>query len=182
MSTSPNAVRPARGPLVTMLSTLIAGLKKHEQSLAPFVIAGKSYTAAQVIAAVQSRIDASQAVTPAKAAWQAAVKADRDARTGGQALLAGVRQTLLTVYAGSVDTLADFGLVGRKPRAISPETQVAAAQKAKATRAARHTMGKKQKAAIHGTVPATVPSGGGAQAPVPAPSPVTPAPAPKSTS
>jgi hypothetical protein len=44
-----------------------------------------------------------------------------------------------------VDALATFGLTPRKPRVVSPEARVAAAAKAKATRAARHTMGKKQK-------------------------------------
>jgi hypothetical protein len=139
-----------------MLSAMISGLQKREQELAPFVIGSKQYTVAQVIAALQARHDATQAVTMTKAAWQAAVKTDHDGRASGQAFLAGVRQTLLTAYAGSVDSLADFGLVGHKPHATTPEKQVAAAQKAKATRAARHTLGKKQKLALKGDVTGVV--------------------------
>ncbi len=69
-----------------------------------------------------------------------------------------MKQTLLVFYAGQVQTLTDFGLTARKTPVVSPETMVAAAAKAKATRAARHTLGKKQKAKITGTVVTTAPA------------------------
>lgn len=157
MTTSPNVITPARGDQLKKLADLIAGLQKHEQELAPFVIADKQYTVAEVIAALQTRYNATQTVITTKASWQAAVKTDHEGRASGQVFLSGVRQTLLAAYAGSVSKLADFGLVGRKPRVVSPETKVATTAKIKATRAARHTMGTKQKAQIHGTVSATSP-------------------------
>jgi hypothetical protein len=40
----------------------------------------------------------------------------------------------------------------KAPAARTPEEKIAAAAKAKATRAARHTMGSKQKAKVKGTV------------------------------
>jgi hypothetical protein len=79
----------------------------------------------------------------------------------------------LVFFAGQVDALSDFGLTGRKTPVVSPETRVAAANKAKATREARHTMGKKQKAAIKGTVAPTAPA-----TTAPAPTPVATPPAP----
>jgi hypothetical protein len=63
-----------------------------------------------------------------------------------------VRQTLLLAFDGKLDTLADFGLTARAVPVRTPEQRTAAAAKAKATRAARHTMGSKQKAAIKGAV------------------------------
>lgn len=181
MTTSPNATTPARGGQLKKLTTLIAGLQKHEHELAPFVIADKQYTVAEVIAVLQARHDTTQAVNTTKANWQAAVKTDHAGRASGQVFLTGVRQTVLTAFAGSVDKLADFGLVGPKPRVVSPETKVAAAAKAKATRAARHTMGKNQKAQIHGTVatttPVTLPVDPVAATPAPT-APTAPAPSP----
>ena len=61
-------------------------------------------------------------------------------------------------FAGQMDTLADFGLTARAKHVATPEEKIASAAKAKATRAARHTMGSKQKAAIKGTVTPTAPT------------------------
>jgi hypothetical protein len=158
MSTSPNATTPARGKQLTKLAALIAGLQKHQSELAPFVIADKQYTVAEVIAVLQARHDTTQKVNATRADWQASVKTDHEGRASGQVFLAGIQQTLLAAFAGSVNKLADFGLVGRKSRTVSPETKVATTAKIKATRTARHTMGKKQKAQIHGTVPGTAPA------------------------
>ena len=88
------------------------------------------------------------------------------------------------MFAGLFDTLADFGLSPRKVAVVSPEARVAAVAKTKATRAARHTMGAKQKKAIQGDVtgvlitPITPSTSAGATTTasatqqVPAPSPV----------
>ena len=64
-------------------------------------------------------------------------------------------------FAGQVDTLADFGLTARAKHVATPEEKLASTDKAKATRAARHTMGSKQKAAIKGTVGRGRPERGG---------------------
>jgi len=181
MSTSPNTIVNTRGKQQAMLQKLMDGLKKHQQAVGSLLIEGKSYTTADLLAVLQARLDAADAALSTRATWQNAVKADYDERAKTKGFLSGLRQTLLVAFAGSVDTLADFGLVGRKPRVISPEKKVAAAEKAKATRAARHTMGKKQKAQIKGEpaqpAPAT-PTPASPVAPAPAPAP-TAAPAPK---
>jgi hypothetical protein len=58
------------------------------------------------------------------------------------------------MFSRSPDALADFGLTPRKARkALTPAELVRKAEKAKATREARHTMGKRQKLAIHGSAP-----------------------------
>jgi hypothetical protein len=54
--------------------------------------------------------------------------------------------------------LAKFGLTPRQRPVTTPEVKVAAAVKAAATRAARHTMGPKEKAKIKGTVAPTAPA------------------------
>jgi hypothetical protein len=169
MSTAPNAIPKPRAQQLASLQKVIDGLNKHAPDLPSLVIAGTTYKTADVLTVLKARIDALNAVVIAKATWQNAVKADFDERAKTKALLAGLRQALLVAYSGQVDHLADFGLVGRKPAVITPEKRVVAIQKAKATRAARHTMGKKQKGAIHGAVPSPGPASGGTQAPPPAP-------------
>jgi hypothetical protein len=71
-----------------------------------------------------------------------------DETTADQTLivgLAGLKQALLVAFAGQIDALADFGLTPRKVHVFTPEQRIAAAAKSRATRAARHTMGSKQK-------------------------------------
>lgn len=178
MSTSPNAITPSRAKQLAMLQKLSEGLKKHQQTLSSLVIEGKAFTTPELIAAVQARLDSANAVLSTRATWQNTVKTDRDEQAKTKGFVSGLRQALLVAFAGSIDTLADFGLVGRKPRVISPEKKLAAAQKAKATRAARHTLGKKQKAAIKGTAPQAAPATSPSTAsPTPAPVPTSPSPA-----
>ena len=58
------------------------------------------------------------------------------------------------------------------------EQKAAIALKAKATRAARHTMGKKQKLAVKGTAPAALPPTPAEAAPAPAAAPAVTPPTP----
>ena len=152
MTISANAISPVRQRQLTLLADMIMGLQKHEQTLPPFILANKQYTAAQMIAELQTRRDATQAVITAKAVWQAAIKIDLDGRASGQQFLKSARQTLLAAFAGSANALADFGLVPPKVRVVSTETKLGAAAKARATRAARHTLGPKQKKEVKGNV------------------------------
>jgi hypothetical protein len=133
---------------------LIDGITKHlGRSTAIFVL-GKKYTISQIVALLKERIAKVSAASAAKAVWTEAVKADRQHTQTTQELVVGVRQTLLTMFA-SVDVLADFGISPRKTRKVLLSTEKAdAVAKAKATRKARHTMGKKEKLKIKGDSPA----------------------------
>ncbi len=160
---------------------LIDGLNKHAATIPSIVIAGASVTTKDIIATLQSRIDSAKAAQSTRATWQTAVQADHAERDKTKTFVSGLKQALLVAFVGQIDTLADFGLTGRKVRVVSPEEKVAAAAKAKATRAARHTMGKVQKAAIKGTVTPTAPATAtpSASTPIPTP-PAAPAPTPVS--
>ena len=131
---------------------LSAGLIKHAPTLSSFTIAGTVVKTVDVITVLQSRQNTAKAVEPARSVWQAAVAADRNERAQSKALLSGVKQALQVMFAGSTETLADFGLAPRKARVVLPAVKVAAAAKAKATREARHTMGTKQKAQVKGAL------------------------------
>ena len=147
----------------------IDGLKKHEQTLASLFINGATFKTADLIHALQARLDAAKNTLATRATWQEAVQAERDERAKSQTLVSGLRQALKVAFATSTESLADFGLTPRKQSVTTPEKKVAAAAKAKATRAARHTMGPQQKKTVKGTPPATVsvPIDGGVNAPTP---------------
>jgi hypothetical protein len=150
---------------------LLAGAQKHMPSVTSVTLGSVSYTSAQVGESLQAIVDLRAAVEDAKAATQAKMVAERARTPALRSLMTAFVAYVRTSYSNSPDVLADFGLKPKK--AITPltvEEKAAAVAKRAATRQARHTMGKNQKAAIHGTVPAT--------APAPSPTP-TSAPAPK---
>jgi hypothetical protein len=132
---------------------LIDGLNKHAATLASFSVGGENIKAPDVITSLKADIAAANAVAPAKAAWQVTVQAATSQRAQTGALVAKVKQALLVTFAGQVDALADFGLTPRKARApLTSEQKAAAAAKARATRAARNTLGTQQKKAVKGNV------------------------------
>ncbi len=165
-----NTPKTSRHERATADQSLADGLNKNATTIPSIMVGGASVATKDIVTTLQARIATAKAATSARATWLAAVQADRDERAKTKTLVSVVKQTLLASFVGQVDTLAEFGLTPRKPRVVSPEVQVAAAAKAKATRAARHTMGKKQKAEIKGTI--TVPA-----VPVPAPTPIPASPA-----
>jgi hypothetical protein len=152
---------------------LIDGMGKHGAAITTILIGGVPQTPAQIVASLQARIDRGNAALTSKATWQNAVVADKAGRASSSRYVAGLRQALLVAFAGQLDVLADFGLTERKSRVAPPEEKVAAAAKAKATRVARHTMGKKQKAAIKGTLTPAAPAPEVPASPAPVATPAT---------
>ena len=164
---------------------LIAGLQKHATTVATLLISGVPHDNASIAAVLKARVDAGNSTLAARAAWQTAVKAERDERAKTKAFVSGVRQALKVAFAGSIDTLADFGLTPRKVPVRTPEQKAAATAKALATRAARHTMGPKQKKQVTGqsaAAAARASSPTNAQAAAPAPVTTWPATGPAATS
>jgi|CZKU01.1.fsa_nt_gi hypothetical protein len=153
-----NTPKPNRTLETVAEQTLVDGLNKHEAALPAVAIAGASVKTTAIITTLQSRIDSAKAVLSTRATWQAAVQSDGDLRDKTKTFVAALKQAILVAFAGQIDVLADFGLTPRKVRVLTPAEKLAAATKAKATRAARHTMGSKQKAAITGAVTPTVPA------------------------
>jgi hypothetical protein len=131
---------------------LIEGYTKHAAIIPSVVLDGASATTKDIIATLQSRVDKARASESARATWLAAVQAERAERDETRRFVSGLKQAALLAFGGRLDALADFGLTPRKPRVDTPDQKLAAIAKGKATRAARHTMGSRQRAAIKGTV------------------------------
>ena len=146
-----NTPKTNRTDNLTAEQSLIDGFIKHGSRLANLTILGTTQPTKDIIGTLQSRIDSAKAVLTTRTTWQAEVQADRTLRDTTKTFVAVVKQALLAAFAGELDTLADFGLTERARHVPTPAEKLAAAALAKATRAARHTMGPKKKATIKGT-------------------------------
>jgi hypothetical protein len=125
-----------------------------------------------VVNLIQTDIALTDAADKARAAWLAAVQVQSDSHQKLAPVLRAFKRMVLAQLGDTQDaasTLADFGFTPQKVGAPTAETKAAAVEKSRATRAARHTMGPKQKKSVTGTVGPT------------APSPATPAPSPTPT-
>ena len=134
--------------------SLIDGFTKHASTIPSLFIAGTLVPTTTGISTLQARITARAATAPARATYQAVVKADQAERASTQALVSGVAQAVQLMFAGQIEELGDFGLKPRRtPAPRTPEQRAASVAKGKATRAARHTMGPVQRAKITGETP-----------------------------
>ena len=168
-----------KATLAKLALDLVAGTQKHTPN-GSFTIGSESFTAANLVQLLQGLADAIAKVDDAKAAWQDALTSLDDEQAKVAPVLRGYRNLLLATYGNAPATLADYGLAPRKgPTPPSADVKAAAVAKRAATRKARHTMGKKQKAEIKGTVPVTTgpaPATDAPASPPVAPSPVASAP------
>jgi hypothetical protein len=158
-----------RSDRISGLQALKDGLGKHAQTMIALVINGVTFKMSDVITALDDLVKTAEQVVDTRAAWQAAVAEDKTKGKAQKAFVAGVKQAVRVAFGQQIDALADFDLKPRKtPAPRTPEQKAAAAAKGKATRALRHTMGAKQKAAIKATVGTTAPAASPPQPPAPA--------------
>jgi hypothetical protein len=136
----------------TLDTALLAGIQK-ELPTASFTVLSQAQTEAQVVAVLQSRIDIAQAVLTARTAFHAAVVASEEEYAATNAYVRSLRASIVAMYANSPTVSASFQLTARKPPTpLTPAEKVVAAAKRKATRVARHTMGKVQKSEVSGSL------------------------------
>jgi hypothetical protein len=166
---------PTRNRTVTQArdARIVVGLQSALASVATLPAGGVAYTPASLAALIQRRIDAAHAVAAAKAQWLDAVRAYEAIDATASVAARGLKQYVMNAFGEDSPVLAEFGFTPPVRTTLTPEQKAAAVAKRAATRRARHTMGKKQKAQIHGTVPTIPPA-----APVPAPPAATASTAP----
>jgi len=137
---------------VAEYQALINGFTKHATNIS-LTLASQTYTTSQIAAVLQSLVSSGTSVLTTRTAWHDAVLDNRKVGAQYASFMTDLRAILEAMYSNSSSTLADFGMTPRKARApLSTEALAARAAKAKATRTARGTTGKKAKAAVHGNV------------------------------
>lgn len=144
---------------VNRLRQAIAGVEKHFASMPTLALAGAPVTPKDVVASLQGVIDAIDRTGVSSKAFHDAVTAQRAALAKGKALLKALKMLVQNQLGSSQAVLGDFGFQIPTRKTPTEETKAAAVVKRAATRAARGTKGKRQKAQIKGTVPQTSPTG-----------------------
>jgi hypothetical protein len=157
--------------------SLIDGLEQHTSDIKSLVLGTQTILNADIVSRIQQLITSAKAKAAARVTYLAAVGSNRSTLAAQLQFLDDLKQTLRARFSTSPTTLAEFGLTAHTRAKPTPTTQVAAAAKAKATRAARGTKGKKQLSEVQGNVtgvvvtpvqagePATVPTNAPATAP-----------------
>jgi len=151
--------------LAARYTQVVTGIQKHLGSVPTVVLLGVTYAPADLVKLFQSFAAAIAAVTAAKTQYHAAVLAEQALSKTVQAVYLALEQFVRNQFGQAPDIIGDFGYTPKKTPVKSPETLVQAAEKARATRVARHTLGKNQKKDITGASPAPA-------VPPPAPAPV----------
>jgi hypothetical protein len=128
-------------------------------------INGVMMTAAQIVAQIQSHLDSVTALDTLRAQAKAALASERTRQSTVKATVLCVRSYVTVMFGEQSAQYASLGFTPRKPTQKSAASKATAVAKTLATREARHTMGKNQKAEIHGVVPVPA-SSGSAAAPV----------------
>jgi hypothetical protein len=156
-----------RTSIVSQETELAAALPVQVPDLA-FVVDGVKTTTVEFGKVLAGHIAEAAAIAEERAQLHLRILAHKAMRKQIVASIIGLKATVQGTYGvGSPQWIGlKFPVRQRKPPSV--DTKQAAAAKAKLTRKARGTLGKKQKAAIHGAPPAPSPS------PAPAPAVVTP--------
>jgi hypothetical protein len=162
------------------IGQVIAGIQKYYVSLPAMSLGGTSYTPGELIGLLQKGLDAAKQTSTAREAWMAYVQTERNTLAGLAPVLRYIRAFVVAQFGDTQDSsqkLGDFGFTPRKVRSKKVKVKAAAADKVLATRKARSTLGKNQKAKIKGTA-APQPTQVGSTATAPATPAASPAPAP----
>jgi hypothetical protein len=143
---------PSHKAVIADLSKLADALDKHARRKR-FILLEKSYTGAQLAAFVRGIIATRTRLILAKVELIAAARAQRSAQKESAKLLDALRFSLIVAHAHDTAMLSEFALTLQRPRRRATTEELALrGARARATRAKRRTMGKKQKAAIKGDV------------------------------
>jgi hypothetical protein len=150
---------------------MIAGVQKHYGPNDTVLVAGVATPQPSVVATLQAPIDAGDKTAAAEATFHKAVADEAALVAAADTLFLALKTHFLDVYKKAPDTLKDYGLTPIVRRQPSAATKMAAAAKAKATRALRGTKGSRQKAAIVAPpmTAVAVPADESKAAPTPAP-------------
>ena len=150
------------------------GVNKHFSKVKSLTIGGDEYTPKALLAVLNAEDEASLAVDSTRAQLTAQVATHRSAKVTAGELRSALKVYILGTYGKkAVQMLGDFGMsVPKGPGERTVDEKSMAVAKTLATRAARHTMGKKQKLRVTGVVPSTATTAETSSSGAPAATPV----------
>jgi hypothetical protein len=132
---------------------VITALEKYYPAGGNLTLKGKVVAVPVLIQLLRDHIGAVGTTASAKGAWKLTVVDERAKAAVLRPLLKGLRQQVLNQFGDLSQAAIDFGYVPQ-PHPPTAEVKAAAVVKNRATRAARGTKGKREKAKVHGAAPA----------------------------
>jgi hypothetical protein len=144
--------KDSKGQVAAVAKQLIAGAEKHLTGVTQVPLAGGSYTPAQITSTLQSLVNLRSDVDASKASTRAKIANEATRMPALRAFLSAFESFVKGAFGPSPDVLADFGIIPKVRVPLTVEAKAAAAAKRASTRAARHTLGTKQKKAVKGDV------------------------------
>ena len=150
--------RQNKADRVSSARQLLVGTSRHFiDGNQQIPVGGGQRTVSALAQLLQSYVDLREAVVASQATTTSKVAAEREQGPSLLAVMGEYVGFLRFTYGKDPETLADFGLAPSKVRApLTAEQKAVAAVKRKATRQARHTMGKNQKKDVKGAVSAAL--------------------------
>jgi hypothetical protein len=148
----------------------IAAFNKYFGKKTKITVNETEYTPAQVTSTVQGRVDTQTDVETTRGNYFQAVAKAKVTEAQSDPVYDDAKQAVLLMYGSNPAVLSEFGLAAKKkpgPRTVAAKQ--AAVDQMLATRAARHTMGSRQRKQIKGVVASTS-SGAAVSTPSVAPS------------
>jgi hypothetical protein len=142
----------SKGQVVAFAKQLIAGADKHLAKATQVAFLGGSFTPDEIASKLQTLVNLRSDVNTARAATVAKLAAEATQAPALRTFMSAFASYLKVAYGTSPDVLADFGIAPKARTPLTVEAKAVAAAKRAATRAARHTMGTKQKKGIKGDV------------------------------
>jgi hypothetical protein len=147
----------------------VSGIDQHFSHLKSLMLAGKPYPLAALKAFFLADNDTINAADALHTQWKEAVAIQQASNAKTAKLRRALRNYVLGVYGpDALGVLADFGFAAPRAQELTVLEKASALAKRRATREARHILGKRQRHGIKAGVPA----------PHPAPTPPAPSPAP----
>ena len=146
-------IKVTKGTRAALAASLAVGAQKHIAAGISLTVGGSLLTLAQIESTLNGFASLRNDVDAARAALQAKLATEEAQTAVMTAFLSAFVKIVRGMFGSQPDVLADFGLQPTKAKTpLTIEQKAAAAAKREATRAARGTMGSKQKQAIKGNV------------------------------
>jgi hypothetical protein len=140
---------------INALRQAIAGVQKHFGTIPTIVLGGTPTAPSALVATLQAAIKGIDDATTAEKAFHDTVAAQNTALVAARAGLKALKTLVESQLGSTASIFGDFGFTVPTRKTPDEATKAAAVAKREATRAARGTRGKRQKAGIKGQVPAT---------------------------
>jgi len=143
----------------TIIQQLLAGMDKHFAGKA-LTINGVSVKPDDLAAKWDAYLAAVADADATRALWLGKIDAANKLEPEIRAEVNAAHDFVRGTFGAASATLDDFGMTPRRPAAVkrTVASKAEAIEKSLATRVVRHTLGSKQKAALHASAPTATPA------------------------